>query len=70
MDEVKSKFFVRVRGTKEQLEDKVNTLFGKVTAVDVGYSDEYAFVTEEIAEAVYDAAEKELDIINKIRFDA
>ena len=70
MDEVESKFFVRVRGTKEQLEDKVNTLFGKVTAVDVGYSDEYAFVTEEIAEAVYDAAEKELDIINKIRFDA
>lgn len=70
LDEVKSKFFVRVRGTKEQLEDKVNTLFGKVTAVDVGYSDEYAFVTEEIAEAVYDAAEKELDIINKIRFDA
>ena len=70
MDEVKSKFFVRVRDTKEQLEDKVNTLFGKVTAVDVGYSDEYAFVTEEIAEAVYDAAEKELDIINKIRFDA
>lgn len=69
MQEAKSKFFVRVNGTKEETEQKVRTLFGSVSQVDAGYDDEYAFVTEEIAESVYEKAAEELDVINKIRFD-
>lgn len=69
MQEAKSKFFVRVSGTKEETEQKVRTLFGSVSPVDAGYDDEYAFVTEEIAESVYEKAAEELDVINKIRFD-
>lgn len=64
-----SKFFVRVSGTKEENEAKVKEAFGNVTPVEAGYSDEYAFITEEITEGVYESAEKSLgNIINKIRF--
>lgn len=70
MDEVKSKFFVRVKGTKDKVQEQAAKLFGKITAVDAGFDDEFGFVTEEITEAVYEQAAKEMEIINKIRFDA
>lgn len=70
MDEVKSKFFVRVKGTKDEVQEQAAKLFGKITAVDAGFDDEFGFVTEEITEAVYEQAAKEVEIINKIRFDA
>ena len=69
MDEVKSKFFVRVKGTKDEVQEQAAKLFGKITAVDAGFDDEFGFVTEEITEAVYEQAAKEMGIINKIRFD-
>ena len=70
MDEVKSKFFVRVKGTKDEVQEQAAKLFGKITAVDAGFDDEFGFVTEEITEAVYEQAAKEMEIIYKIRFDA
>ena len=70
MDEVKSKLFVRVKGTKDEVQEQAAKLFGKITAVDAGFDDEFGFVTEEITEAVYEQAAKEMEIINKIRFDA
>jgi len=70
MDEVKSKFFVRVKGTKDEVQEQAAKLFGKITAVDAGFDDEFGFVTEEITEAVYEQAAKEMEIVNKIRFDA
>ena len=70
MDEVKSKFFVRVKGTKDEVQEQAAKLFGKIPAVDAGFDDEFGFVTEEITEAVYEQAAKEMEIINKIRFDA
>lgn len=70
MDEVKSKFFVRVKGTKDEVQEQAAKLFGRITAVDAGFDDEFGFVTEEITEAVYEQAAKEMEIINKIRFDA
>lgn len=70
MDEVKSKFFVRVKGAKADVEAKVAEAFGKVTAVEAGYSDEFGFVTEEITEGAYEKAAASVDVINKIRFDA
>lgn len=70
MDEVKSKFFVRVKGAKEEVQEQAAKLFGKITQVDAGFDDEFGFVTEEITEAVYEQAAKEMDVINKIRFDA
>ena len=69
MDEVKSKFFVRVKGTKDEVQEQAAKLFGKITAVDAGFDDEFGFVTEEITEAVYEQAAKEMEIINKIRFE-
>ena len=64
-----SKFFVRVSGTKAENETKVKEAFGNVIPVEAGYSDEYAFITEEITEGRYASAEKSLgNIINKIRF--
>lgn len=70
LDDVKSKFFVRVSGSKGENEAKVAENFGKVTEVDAGYADEYAFVTEEISEGAYHkAADAMGNVINKIRFD-
>ncbi len=69
-EESVSKFFVRVSGTKAENETKVSEAFGSVTPVDAGYSDEYAFVTEEVTEGAYIKAEEKLgNIINKIRFN-
>ena len=65
-----SKFFVRLKGTKADNEAKVSEVFGNVTPVDAGYSDEYAFITEAITEAKYTGASEKLgNVINKIRID-
>ena len=69
--DVKSKFLVRVSGSKNDNEEKVNKAFGNVTPVDAGYDDEYGFITEEITEAAYEKAANDMgNVINKIRFDA
>ena len=66
-----SKFLVRVSGSKNDNEEKVNKAFGKVTPVDAGYDDEYGFITEDMTEAAYEKAANEMgNVINKIRFDA
>ena len=71
MDEVVSKFFVRVSGNKADNEAKIKELFGEVEFVDAGYTDETGFVTKDITEAVYENSAKEMgNVINKIRFDA
>ena len=69
-EESVSKFFIRVSGTKAENETKVSEAFGSVTPVDAGYSDEYAFVTEDVTEGAYIKAEEKLgNTINKIRFN-
>lgn len=70
MDEVASKFFVRVKGSQAEVASAVESAFGKVTAVDAGYDDEFGFVTEMITEGTYAEAAKKVEVINKIRFDA
>lgn len=69
LDEVTSKFFVRVHGSKSEVEEAVTKAFGKVVPVDAGYDDEFGFVTEEITEGAYEKAANEVSVINKIRFD-
>ena len=69
LNEVASKFFVRVHGNRAETEQKVVNAFGNVTPVDAGYEDEFAFVTEEITEGAYEKAANEVSVINKIRFD-
>lgn len=69
LDEVTSKFFVRVKGSKAEVADQIVKAFGKVTPVDAGFDDEYGFVTEEITEGTYEEATKQVEVINKIRFD-
>ena len=67
-EESVSKFFVRLSGTKAENEAKAAEAFGSVTPVEAGYSDEYAFITEEITEGAYAKAEEKLgNVINKIR---
>ena len=68
--DAKNMFFVRVSGSKAENEAKVKEVFGQVDAVDAGFEDEYAFVTGEIPEGVYEAAAEKLgNVINKIRID-
>ena len=69
LNEVASKFFVRVHGNRAETEQKVVNAFGNVTPVDAGYEDEFAFVTEEITEGAYEKAANEVSLINKIRID-
>ena len=67
-DEAKNMFFVRVSGSKADNEAKVVEAFGKVEAVDAGFADEYAFITDEITEGKYEAGAESLgNVINKIR---
>lgn len=64
----KSRFFVRVSGTAADNAAKVKEAFGAVKEVDAGFADEYAFVTEEIAEGAYEKAAETLgNVLNKIR---
>lgn len=68
--EATSKFFVRVKGRGADMESKVCDAFGNVTPVAELYDDEYAFVTDEITEATYEAGANALgNVINKIRME-
>ncbi len=71
VDDVKNRFFVRVSGTPLENEAKVAAAFGKVTAVDAGYPDEYGFVTDDMTERAFaEAAERLGNVLGKIRFDS
>lgn len=71
VDDVKNRFFVRVSGTPMENEAKVAAAFGKVTAVDAGYPDEYGFVTDEMTEGAFSKAADCLgNVLGKIRFDS
>lgn len=66
--ESKSMFFVRVSGSKSDNEAKVKEIFGTVDAVNAGFDDEYAFITDEMKEGDYQkAADSMGNVINKIR---
>ncbi len=65
LDEVVSKFFVRIKGGKEAAEKA----FGAITPVDAGYPDEFAFVTEAVTEGAFAEAAQSLEVINRIRID-
>lgn len=68
VDEVVRRFFVRVSGDRAANEAKAAEAFGKVEEVDAGIADEYAFVTDMIAEGDYkEAAEKMGNVIHMIR---
>lgn len=69
LDEVTSKFFVRVKGSEAETASQVADAFGKVTPVDAGFADEFGFVTEEMTEGAYEKAASQVTVINKIRFD-
>lgn len=62
----KRAFFVRVKASDK---DKALNLFGKVEAVDAGFSDEFSFVTEKMSEEAFEKKASEIEIINRIRMD-
>jgi len=67
-EESRSRFFVRVEGTKSENGEKVREAFGEVEAVDAGFSDEFAFITCEMTEEAYGKAVQAVgNVINKIR---
>ena len=66
--ESRSMFFVRVAGKESENKSKVHEVFGAVEAVDAGFSDEYAFITEEMTEEAFEKAAKAVgNVINRIR---
>ena len=69
IDEVRSRFFVRVSGTPEQRKEGVENLFGPVDIVTVpGLTEEFAFVTGMITERSFrERAEKMDGILSRIR---
>ncbi len=70
MDDVESRFFVRVSGDAGANAARVKELFGDVQIVDAGFSDEYAFVTGVVSEKAFaDAQETMGNVVNRIRVD-
>lgn len=69
IDEVRSRFFVRVSGTPAQKKEGVENLFGPVDIVTVpGLTEEFAFVTGMITERSFrERAEKMDGILSRIR---
>ena len=69
IDEVRSRFFVRVSGTPAQRKEEVENLFGPVDIVTVpGLTEEFAFVTGMITERSFrERAEKMDGILSRIR---
>lgn len=69
IDEVRSRFFVRVSGTPAQRKEGVENLFGTVDIVTVpGLTEEFAFVTGMITERSFrERAEKMDGILSRIR---
>lgn len=67
-EDSKSMFFVRVKGEKSLNESSVQDAFGQVETVDAGFTDEYAFITEEMTEGDFEKAAQSVgNVINKIR---
>lgn len=70
MDDVESRFFVRVSGDAGANAARVKELFGDVQVVDAGFADEYAFVTGAVSEKAFaDAKEAMGNVVNRIRVD-
>ncbi len=69
IDEVRSRFFVRVSGTPAQRKEEVENLFGPVDVVTVpGLTEEFAFVTGMVTERSFrERAEKMDGILSRIR---
>ena len=69
IDEVRSRFFVRVSGTPAQRKEGVENLFGPVDIVTVpGLTEEFAFVTGMITERSFRESEEKMDgILSRIR---
>lgn len=68
IDDASQKFFVRLRGTKEDNEAKVKAVFGNVTEAEAVFDDEYAFITGEIKERVFKENISQFDnMLSRIR---
>ena len=69
IDDVKSRFFVRVSGHAAERQSEIEELFGKVEIVAVpSLSEEFAFITGEITEQEYREKAEKLDgIQSRIR---
>lgn len=67
IEEATNRFFVRVAGDKSMNESKIKELFGDVEEVNVGISDEFAFLTNVLTEAEFKRKVSDLDVINRIR---
>ena len=69
IDDVKSRFFVRLKGSLSERLEEVEALFGKVDVVTVpSLKEEFAFITGEIAEHEYKEKAEKLDgILSMIR---
>ena len=62
--EMKKKFFVRVKGTPEALEEALSEVFGEIQIVKLnGVEDEFGFVTSEMCEGVYEEKSGKFDQI-------
>lgn len=69
ISEAKHKFFVRVVGNRAELQKKVSSVFGSVKEVCLdAYSNEYAFITEELAEKEFGEKKDQIgNVKNSIR---
>ena len=62
------RFFVRISGSAADRAQQVTQAFGRVTPVEPGFTDEYAFLTDEMTEKEYaEAAQSVGGVINMIR---
>lgn len=67
-NDIQNSFFVRVEGSKEDVESKVKDVFGNVEEISIGKSTEYAFVTNVIKEGDFQVCSNKMkNIINFIR---
>ena len=71
LESVKSRFFIRVKGSENESISEIKTLFGDGQAVTAdGIYDEYGFVTDEMTEGEFeDKAAKCDKIITKIHYE-
>lgn len=69
VDEVRSRFFVRISGVPSSRREEIENVFGPVDIVTVpGLSDEFAFVTGMLTECAFrEKAEKTEGILSRIR---
>lgn len=69
VDEVRSRFFVRISGVPSSRREEIEKVFGPVDIVTVpGLSDEFAFVTDMLTERSFrEKAEKTEGILSRIR---